>query len=343
MKKLFLVLTIGLLALAFRFTETINFVTPATWPKPHYDFKKNPLSKNKIELGRALFYETALSRNNTISCSSCHLQYTAFTHVDHALSHGIEDKIGTRNSPALMNLAWQKQFMWDGAINHLDMQALAPISNPLEMDENIVKVTLKLQSTILYPKLFLKAFGDSVITGQHLLQALSQFMLTLVSCNSKYDSVVRHQAKFNEQEEKGYQLFQKHCNSCHTEPLFTNQKFMNNGLALDSTLNDTGRYGLTKNPNDSLCFKVPTLRNIEFSHPYMHDGRIKRLGEVLNHYTRPASKSKTLAKELQNPITLSSAEKVELTAFLLSLTDKSFLFNPRYSYPKEIFLKQAKE
>ena len=138
--KLFLFSCLFILVFAFRYADDLNFTSPKNWPKPFYDFAKNPLSENKIELGRALFYDPVLSKNNTISCSSCHSQFSAFTHVDHAISHGIDDKIGTRNSPALINLAWQKSFMWDVAINHLDMQALAPISNPLEMDENITHV-----------------------------------------------------------------------------------------------------------------------------------------------------------------------------------------------------------
>lgn len=314
------------------------FIIPENFPNPQYDFSHNPLSSSTIALGRALFYDPILSRDTTISCASCHSQYSAFTHVDHALSHGIEDKIGTRNSPALMNLAWHSSFMWDGAINHLDVQALAPISHPSEMDENISHVIEKLQVSSLYPSLFYKAFGDSLITGEHTLKALAQFMLTLVSSNSKYDSVMRKQAVFTLQEENGYRIFQQHCNSCHSEPLFTNLQFANNGLAMDTSLNDIGRMKITQSPLDSLCFKVPTLRNIEFSTPYMHDGRFKRLHEVLNHYAKGIQTSKTLAPQLSKPIQLSSNEKVDLTAFLLTLTDKHFLFNPEYSYPKEIFM-----
>ncbi|MGE0569204.1 MAG: cytochrome-c peroxidase [Bacteroidia bacterium] len=341
-QKLAILSLICFTTIAFRSADEF-FTVPSNFPKPVYDFSKNRLYKNKIQLGRALFYDPILSRNNMISCASCHSQFSAFTHVDHSLSHGIEDKIGFRNSPALMNLAWQKLFMWDGAANHLDMQALAPITNPVEMDENIAHVVSKLQSSNLYPKLFYNAFGDSVITGEHTLKAISQFMLTLVSANSKYDSVMRKQAEFTTQENSGYTLFKKNCASCHKEPLFTNDDFKNNGLALDTTLNDFGRYRVTKNPSDSLKFKVPTLRNIEFSYPYMHDGRFKRLAQVLNHYTDGIEKSKMLSSELQKPIVLTSNEKVDLISFLLTLTDKSFLFNPDYFYPKEIFSQGAKE
>jgi cytochrome c peroxidase len=336
MNKKWATLLISCLALyAFKIATQQLFEVPQNWPKPSYDFKRNPLTKQKVELGRELFYDPILSKNNLISCASCHSPYTAFTHVDHDLSHGIDDRIGTRNSPALMNLAWHNLYMWDGAINHLDMQALAPISHPDEMGETMEHVVQKLQQTSKYRTLFKKAFNDTIITGAHTLKAMSQFMLTLVSANAKYDSVMRKQRHFTEQENKGYQLFKQHCSSCHTEPLFTNTGFENNGLPIDTTLNDVGRMRITKNSQDSLKFKVPTLRNIEFSFPYMHDGRFKKISEVLMHYTSGIVHSKTLAPQLQQPILLSSNDKVDLTAFLLTLTDKTFLFNSKHTFPKK--------
>ena len=304
-------------------TQTLFYI-PKNWPAPQYNFSKNPLSEAKIELGRKLFYDPILSRNGSISCASCHSQYTAFTHVDHALSHGIDDRVGTRNSPALMNLAWHKTFMWDGAINQLDMQALAPISHPDEMGESIANVVVKLQHSTVYPKLFFGAFNDSIITGEYTLKAISQFLLTLVSANSKYDSVMRKLSYFTVQQNSGYRLFQKNCSSCHIEPLFTNLQFENNGLPVDTTLNDFGRMKVTLNKNDSLKFKVPSLRNIEFSYPYMHDGRFKRLSDVLNYYTSGVQYSNTLSPQLKNKIKLTSNEKVDIIAFLLTLTDKEF-------------------
>ncbi len=343
MKKSLAIVVFVLFVLGFRPIDNELFVVPKFFPKPVYDFSKNPLSNNKVLLGRALFYDPILSRNNMISCASCHSQFSAFAHVDHALSHGIEDRVGFRNAPVLINLAWSKFFMYDGAINHLDMQALAPINSPTEMDENIEHVISKLQGSKIYPELFYQAFGDSIITGEHTLKAISQFLLLLVSSNSKYDSVMSKQSQFTAQEENGYRLFKKNCSSCHTEPLFTNMDFRNNGMPIDTALHDFGRYRVTKNKNDSLKFKVPTLRNIEFSYPYMHDGRFKKLSEVLNHYTKGMQQSKTLSEELSQPISLTSNEKVDIIAFLLTLTDKSFLFNPQYYYPKEILLKTAKD
>ncbi len=314
-------------------------IIPAGWGKPNYNFTKNPLNKETIALGRKMFYDPILSRDSTISCSSCHLSYTAFTHVDHDLSHGINGKIGTRNAPALMNLAWSKSFMWDGAINHLDMQALAPISHPAEMGNDIKNIIAQLQHSSSYPKLFKTAFGDSVISGVRILKAIAQFELTLISANSKYDQVMRKVSgvSFSIQELNGLHIFRKNCESCHREPLFTNNEFANNGLPVDTFLKDIGRMTITQNPQDSLCFKVPTLRNIEYSFPYMHDGRFKKLSDVLKHYTSGIQQSSTLSKQLQQPIILSSDERVDLIAFLLTLTDKSFLYNPIFAYPKNNF------
>jgi cytochrome c peroxidase len=307
--------------------DPVELVFPEYWPKPSYDFSKNSLSKQGVELGRRLFYDPILSRDSTVSCSNCHLSFTAFTHVDHALSHGIEDRIGARNSPALMNLAWAKSFMWDGAVNHLDFQALAPIAHPTEMDHSIEKVVQKIKTKPRYQARFFEAFGDSAVTGERLLKALAQFELTLLSANSKYDRMILGQEKFTEQEHNGYQLFQKNCASCHVEPLFTSHEFEKNGLPLDTSLNDFGRMKITKLPSDSLKFKVPTLRNIEFSYPYMHDGRFKKLRDVLNHYTQTTA----LARKIE----LSPNEKVDMVAFLLTLTDREFLFNQDFSFPRD--------
>jgi cytochrome c peroxidase len=225
--------------------------------------------------------------------------------------------------------------MWDGAVNHLDVQALAPISNADEMDETPAHVVQKLRTSNSYKKLFLNAYGDTSITGELMLKALSQFMLTFVSANSRYDSVMRHQTSFNKQEQQGYILFQKNCSSCHQEPLFTNHSFEKNGLSLDANLKDYGRMRVTGNQTDSLKFKVPTLRNIEFSYPYMHDGRFKTLFQVMDHY----AVNNTRANDTRlNTIKLSAQDKVDLVSFLLTLTDKQFLFNPEFSYPKDILL-----
>lgn len=317
-------------------TEPNLFTKPAGWPDPVYDFSKNPLSQEKVELGRILFYDPILSRDSTISCASCHLSYTAFTHTDHDLSHGIEDRIGTRNSSALTNLAWSPYFMWDGAVNHLDMQALAPISHHDEMDFSINGVVERLNNNKRYNQLFSEAWLDDDITGEMFLKTISQFILTIVTANSKYDKVMRSEpgVKFSQQEERGLVLFRSKCESCHREPLFTDYSFQNNGLPVDPTLNDLGRMTVTKDPIDSLKFKVPSLRNIEYSDPYMHDGRFRKLKFVMRHYGYGMVEHKTLAPQLKGKIQLSPEDREDLIAFLLTLTDKEFLYNEDFSYPK---------
>jgi cytochrome c peroxidase len=339
MKKIILIfvysiLIFGILSFSKSYFTPIYIEIPKNWPKPVYDFKKNPLTEEGFQLGRHLFYDPILSKDNTISCASCHLQATGFTHVDHELSHGIEGKIGTRNSLTLQNLAWSKNFMWDGGVNHLDVQAIAPITSEVEMNETLENVITKLQKSDKYVALFEKAFGTKKITGQLTLKAISQFVVSLTTSNSKYDKVLRKQEKFTEMEQKGHKLFQKHCTSCHKEPLLTNDSFRNNGLPIDVDLKDFGRMKITQNPKDSLHFKVPTLRNIEFTYPYMHDGRFKTLTEVVKHYNSGIQKSTTLSKELVQPMNLSDNERTELVAFLKTLTDKTFLFTTKYAYPK---------
>jgi cytochrome c peroxidase len=310
---------------------------PDYWPVPAYDFKKNPVTEEGFQLGRKLFYEPDFSRDGTISCASCHLQATGFTHVDHDLSHGIDGRIGKRNSLALMNLAWNTSFMWDGGVNHIDMQALQPITSKDEMDSSLKEVVEKLNTSSKYRKLFYKVFKDSIITGQHTLKALSQFTVSLNSYTSKYDKYIRKEdnVTFTDQEKSGLELFKNNCSSCHKAPLFTAIDFKNNGLSIDTTLNDYGRYGITKNPADSLKFKVPTLRNIQFTAPYMHDGRFESLREVLDHYVNPVNHNKTTDVIIKG-IDLSQNDKTDLLVFLKTLSDFEFLYDTRYSFPREI-------
>ena len=204
-----------------------GFQKPANFPEPVYHFNTNTVTKDGFELGRKLFYETQLSANNTISCGSCHIQTAAFTHHGHTVSHGILDRLGTRNTPPIMNLAWSSSFMWDGGIADLDLQSVAPITNHLEMDETMPNVLSKLRNSAKYPALFKKAFGSDAITTADFLKALSQFMVMCVSSNSKYDSVIRNEAGkiFTAEEQEGLVLVQEKCGSCHTAPLFTDNSF----------------------------------------------------------------------------------------------------------------------
>ncbi len=325
--------------LAFSSAKEYAISYPKHFPAPQYNFKNNPFNKASIALGRALFYDPILSKDNSISCASCHSPYNAFAHTDHQLSHGINDQIGTRNAPALFNLAWQNSFMWDGAINHIEVQALAPMSHPKEMAETIEHVVEKLKNKALYKRLFVDAYRDSLITGERLLKALAQFQLSLISANAKYDQVKNGQNSFTVQEQNGYQLFLKNCNSCHREPLFSTYAFANNGLSVDATLNDIGKGAISHKPEDSLLFKIPSLRNLNYSPPYMHDGRFHSLNQVIKHYTS-IDTTKKVSENLKQKIMLNAHEQIDIIAFLLTLNDSGFVSNPNYVFPK-ILLPQS--
>lgn len=316
----------------------MNLTYPVYFPEPLYAFEYNPLSHKKIELGRILFYDPLLSKDGSISCSSCHSPYNAFAHTDHDLSHGIFDQMGMRNAPALFNLAWQPNFMWDGAIHNLELQALAPIGHPAEMGESIQNVVKKLNESAFYRDLFLQSFGDSVITSRPILKSLAQFQLSLVSANAKYDQVKKGKLTFTEQEERGYQIFKANCNSCHKEPLFSTYKVANNGLTLDPDLMDYGKYASSSEIEDSLLFKIPSLRNLSYTYPYMHDGRFDNVNEVLQHYTKGIANNSFIAEELKGGVILSTKNKIDLKAFLLTLDDKTFVFDSKHSFPKKLLL-----
>lgn len=310
--------------LAFTLAQPTVLEYPDYFPNPAYDFATNPLDSATIALGRRLFYDEILSVDTTIACASCHSPYSAFAHTDHDLSHGLGDRIGTRNAPALFNLAWSTSFHRDGGHHNLELQALAPLSHPDEMGSSINEAVARLGSHPDYPGRFALAFGDTAVTGARVLKALAQFQLTLVSAGAKYDQVRAGRDTFTAQEEKGYQLFKNYCDGCHTEPLFTNQQFAVNGLLVDTTLNDFGRMMITTLPKDSLLFKVPSLRNLSFTHPYMHDGRFRKLRDVLKNY----------ATRLDDPLPLASNDQSDLIAFLLTLDDRDFVFDRRHGFPR---------
>lgn len=305
----------------------LPFVVPPNWPKPTYDFTKNPLTREGFLLGRKLFYDERLSVDSTISCGSCHQQFAAFSTFEHNLSHGVNSSLTTRNAPALQNLAWQTDFMWDGGIAHLDLQPLMPLTAPNEMGETLAGVIRKLQQDVAYQKMFRAAFGSSGINTQRVTRALSQYMLMLVSSNSKYDQVLRGEATFLLPEQLGYDIFKQKCSSCHKEPLFTDLSYRNTGLPIDNTLNDYGRMAITGDPADSLKFKVPSLRNVMVTFPYGHDGRFFSLLNVFEHYRRDLAVSTTTDPLLQHKMPLTNYEIGQLTAFLQTLTDSSFLKN----------------
>lgn len=317
----------------------VDFKKPANFPEPAYALANNPLTEEGIELGRQLFYDPRLSRDTSVSCGFCHQQFVAFAHADHSLAHGIGGQFGTRNAQALQNLAWSREFFWDGGVTNLDGLPMAPIENPVEMDIKLPDALDRVRRIPKYPPLFKQAFGSDTVTTARFMKALSQFMLTMVSANSRYDKYIRKETggDLTSDELAGLTIFKAKCATCHATDLFTDNTFRNNGLDLDSKLNDQGRYRITLNEADRLKFRVPSLRNIERSSPYMHDGRMATLDQVLDHYSDGVKDSPTLDPVLRQNgrpgIGLSVTEKRQLIAFLLTLTDTNYLTDRRLSAP----------
>ncbi len=331
MKKILFVLLL-FFSVGFSFLH-IASLQPTHFPAPQYALPTLSDS-SKIELGRLLFYDAALSRDSSISCSSCHSPYNAFAHTDHDLSHGIDNQIGLRNAPALFNLAWQSVFMWDGAIHHIEVQAAAPISHPKEMGSSIAEMVSRLSTSPFYRNEFYAAFGDSLISGEKSLLALSAFQLSLVSSQSKYDKVLQGLDSYTPMEAKGFELFRQHCRSCHVDPLFSTYAFASNQLPVDTSLMDMGRMAITEAKKDSLLFKIPSLRNLSYSYPYMHDGRFVKLRQVLDHYSGRSLQSPEGQK--RNLPSFTSNEKTEIIAFLLCLDDLAFVQNKKHQFPKKL-------
>lgn len=316
-------------------SNNIREIVPEGWPAPVYTFQDNTLTEDRFALGRALFYEEMLSKDNTISCGSCHQAFVAFAHAEHKFSHGIYDSLGKRNAPALFNMNWNTSFMWDGGILHIENQPLGPIANPIEMDEDISNVVAKLSASNKYKQLFKLAYGDEQITSQRILKAIAQFQGMLYSYRSKFDYYKRGEngITLSAEEQSGYVIFQQKCNSCHKEPLFTDYTFKNNGLTVDPTIQDSGRAHITGEPADKYKFKTPSLRNIFLTAPYMHDGRFNTLDQVLEHYSTGVTNNGTLDVSLTGGIPLSQQEKNDLKAFLNTLTDYEFINDDRFKDP----------
>jgi cytochrome c peroxidase len=311
------------------------FQMSATFPMPALP-RDNPLIAERVALGKQLFHETALSRDGTISCASCHQEKAAFSDP-RRFSPGVEGHLGTRHAMPLFNLAWHKTFFWDGRAPSLRAQALMPIQNHAEMDANLTYVTARLAAKTDYPSAFRAAFGSPEITPEKMGLALEQFLLTLTSFDSKFDRVARGAEKFTPEEQRGFQLFSTEydprrgqfgadCFHCHGGPLFQSQTFANNGL--DSDFPDIGRAKVTGKKSDEGKFAVPSLRNVALTGPYMHDGRFKTLEEAVAHYCKGVKRSATLdpnlAKHPNGGVPLSKEDQSALVAFLKTLTDPRF-------------------
>lgn len=315
---------------------------PPGWPKPQKDiFEKNKLTAEGFLLGKKLFYDGNLSKDGQVSCASCHQQFAAFATFDHDLSHGVANTLTTRNAPGLFNLAWKNEMHWDGGVNHLEVQPLNPMTAPNEMGETLENIVAKIKNDTSYSRLFRAAFGSTKVNMQRILQALAQFTGAIVSSNSKYDKVMRGEETFTAYELKGYQLFKSKCAGCHTEPLFTDNSFRNNGMPLNR-FKDIGRQAITLDPKDSLKFIVPSLRNAQLTFPYMHDGSIYSIPQVIEHYRSKLNKDDpNLDPLLKNGIPLTLLEKNQLTYFIYTLTDSSLTKNKKYAPDNGFIMQQT--
>jgi cytochrome c peroxidase len=316
----------------FRPATPLTFTVPPGFPQPYYNFMANPASEEGFLLGRKLFYDGRLSIDGYYPCSSCHEQRAAFTTFEHDRSHGYNYSHTLRNAPGLANLAWYPGiYLQDGSATTLESIYYNHITNPHEMAETIPNVLSKLRADSVYPRMFQAAFGDPEITQDRMFNALTQFVINLVSANSKYDQMLQGTYTFNSFEQSGYAVFQAKCASCHKGNLFTDFSFRNNGLPLDPALQDFGRMRVTHNSSDSLKFRVPSLRNVALTSYYGHDGRMSYMYMMIDHYLPGAiTQSPTLDPSLVNGIALTQTEQDNLLYFLRTLTDSSYINNPRY-------------
>ncbi len=309
--------------------------------------ENNMMTVDGILLGRKLFFDSILSGDSTMSCASCHLQQGNFTD-NLAVSSGIDGFEGRRSSMALLNIGFDYNgLFWDGRAATLEEQALLPVEDPVEMHATWPEVVERLMNHKDYPTDFRKAFGiqnTSEINKDYAAFAIAQFERTLVSSgNSRFDRFLRGEIFLTDSEFNGYDMFfdaspdfpDAECAHCHSAPLFTSNRYFNNGLDDVPSLedfDDSGRGEVTGVLFDNGKFRVPTLRNIEFSAPYMHDGRFETLEEVVEHYNSGGSRVAN-TDPLIRPLGLSESQKKDLIAFIRTLADTSFLQNPLFSSP----------
>jgi cytochrome c peroxidase len=301
--------------------QYIKLKIPHGFPYPPIPPDNQP-TKERIALGKRLFSDPILSRDSTISCATCHIESKYFTD-GLPKSKGIEGRTAFRNAPTLVNCAYLPNTMWDGGVPTLEQQVLAPISNPLEMDFDINSVVARLLAHPIYLNLFRRAYGllPSVYT---LTRAIACYERTLFSRNCRYDDFLHHRdsSTLSNSEKRGMALFfgeRGECFHCHGEYNFTDYSFKNNGLYL--VYPDSGRARITLNKGDLGMFRVPSLRNIALTAPYMHDGSLPTLKAVIDHYNR-GGEAHFNKSGLLTPMHLSESEIQDLVAFLNALTDK---------------------
>jgi len=328
--------------------ETPFDLAYGSFPDPNLP-EDNPLTVQGVQLGRMLFYDPILSKDGTQSCASCHRQVDGFSDTAR-VSIGVEMLPGHRQAMSVFNLAWHSnEFFWDGRATLLRDQSLLPIQDPLEMNETLENVVSKLSDTEMYRDQFMRTFGSDEITAEKMSLAMEQFMLSIVSFNSKYDKYLAGEVSLTESEERGRILFETEynpffpessgadCAHCHGGINFENDQYMNNGLDTDATITDLGREEVTENPLDRAKFKVTSLRNVAVTPPYMHDGRFQTLEEVIDHYNAGIQESSTADPTVLNTketgLFLTDQDKEDLLNFLKTLTDETFLNEESYKSP----------
>lgn len=319
--KYFILATLGLcfLSAAAAVKSAPLGLPPVPWPKD------NPYTEKKAELGRLLFFDKRLSSDGTIACASCHSPSHGFSDPS-PLSTGVDGRKGVRHAPTIINAAYLKKLFWDGRADSLELQCLGPLSNPLEMtldeDPHIAYQNLRerICSVKGYRKLFKEAFGTEECSTEQLEKAIATFERTILSGNSRYDKYLAGDKKALTAEEiKGWGVFNKsRCGACHGGALFSDGKFYNIGVGMDRDDRDLGRFRITKEEKDWGTFKVPMLREIAQTGPYMHDGSMQTLEEVIDFYDKGGTPNEHL-DPLIKPLHLSAEDKKALIAFLLSL------------------------
>ncbi len=363
-KQYILIFTLGLLIVVAcnkdEEEQTAEPIIPATYDDTPYVLaygalpdpklpEDNPLTQQGVQLGKMLFFEKMLSRDGSQACADCHQQENGFSDPAQ-FSLGVDMLPGKRHSMSIFNLAWHdNEFFWDGRAPSLREQALMPIEDPLEMDETLENVVAKLSASQLYKDQFKRAFDSEEVTAEKIGLALEQFMLSIVSYDSKYDKYIAGEVELTESELRGKALFETEynpffpefsgadCQHCHGGANFENDRYMNNGLDTDDDMDDLGRELVTNDPSDRGKFKVPTLRNIAVTAPYMHDGRFQTLEEVVDHYNEgiqaSATADPTVLNTKETGLFLTEQDKQDLINFLKTLTDERFLTNEAYQSP----------
>lgn len=306
----------------------ISLNIPSGFPELNNSVNSNSPTKYGIELGKKLFNEKRLSTDNSISCSSCHIQGNAFAD-NNAQGIGIQNRVGLRNVPAIQNMLFMKFYNWDGNILQLENQPLVPIITHEEMGSSILEVIGKIRDDMMYKDLFRKAFGDETITAERIYKSIAQYEYTLISANSKYDKVKRKEGEtFTENEALGYQTFQQKCVSCHSTELFTDQSFRNIGFPLNPDTNEAGRGRVTGIQEDYMSFRIPSLRNVEYTAPYGSFGQFPTLKAVLDYFDKgvlDADNLDPVFKNNKNRIPLTEQEKTNLILFMKTLSDREFV------------------